>query len=67
MFNIFKKKTAEEKIIELKSKIASMEKEVELLWKFENDGGYLIGKRAEIIGIEKRLAYYKKKLELLSV
>jgi len=65
MFNIFKKKTTEEKIIKLKCEIAAMEKEIEVLWKIETKGGYLFGKRDEIISVEKKLAYKKKKIELL--
>ena len=67
MFNIFRKKTAEEKMIDLKCKIASMEKELEVLWRIENTGGYVLGKRNEIIDLEKKLAYEKKALELKSV
>ena len=64
MFKIFKKKTPEEKLIILKCNIASMEREVEVMWKLENRGGYLIGNRDEITALEKRLAYSKKELEL---
>lgn len=66
MFNIFKKKTTEERMINLKCKIASMEKELEVLWKLETGGGYIFGKRDEILTLEKKLAYKKKELELKS-
>ena len=66
MFNIFRKKTTEEKMIALKCKIASMERELEVLWKIENTGAYAFGKRNEIIDLEKNLAYKKKELELKS-
>ena len=66
MFGIFKRKTTEEKLIDSKCKVASMEKELEVLWKIENTDGYAIGKRNEIIDLEKKLAYKKKELELKS-
>jgi len=44
-----------------------MEKELEVLWKFENKpNGYIFGKRGEIIALEINLAKTKKKLELLN-
>lgn len=67
MFNIFRKKTTEEILIDLKCNIASMEKELDVLWTLEKDGGYIFGKRAEILRLEKKLAYKKKELELKSV
>ena len=66
MFDILKRKTAEEKLIILKCKIASMEKELEVLWKIETTGRYVTGKRDEIISLEKKLAYKKKEFELTS-
>ena len=64
MFELFRKKTPEEKIIKLKCEIAALEKEVEVLWKIETEGNYLIGKRNEIISVEKKLAYKTKLVEL---
>ena len=64
MFGIFKRKTPEEKRLILRCKIAGMEKELEVLWKLENKGGYITGKREEILTLEKNLAYSKKELEL---
>jgi len=55
----------EHSIIQLKCDIAESEKELEILWKFENIGGYLIGKREEIISLEGQVAFNKRKLELL--
>lgn len=64
MFNIFRRETPEEKIIRLKCEIAVLEKEVEVLWKIENEHNYIIGKRNEIIAAEKKLAYKSKLVEL---
>lgn len=64
MLKFFKKKTPEEKLIILKCSIASMERELEVLWKLETYGGYLIGSRTEILSLERKLAYNKKELEL---
>lgn len=60
----FKKKTKDEQRIELTCTIASMEKELEVMWKLEKHGGYMTGKRDEITRLEKNLAYKKKELEL---
>lgn len=67
MLGIFRKKTTEEKMLKLKCKIAAMERELEVLWKLENTGGYIMGKRSEIIDLERKLAYKKKELELKSI
>lgn len=56
-------KTKEEKILRLKCEIASLKKEVEVLWKLE--GNYLFGNRDKIVSVEKKLAYKKKQVELI--
>lgn len=66
MWNPFRKRTTEEQRLELQCKIASMEKELEALWKFEKARGYVTGNRDEIIDITKKLAYKQKQLELLN-
>ena len=58
-------RTTDEKIHQLLCTIASEKKELEVLWKLETTGGYLIGKRDEILVLEKSLAYKKEKLKLL--
>jgi len=63
---MFHFRTKEQRIYYIKIKLAGMEKELEVLWKFENKGGYLTGKRSEIIALEINLAKTKKKLELLN-
>lgn len=67
MLKMFKKKTPEEKMIILKCKIASMERELEVLWKLETQSGYVFGKRDEILRLEKTLAYSKKEVELRTI
>ena len=62
MFDFLRRKTTEEKMIDLKCKIAGMERELEVLWKIETTGNYITGKRDEIISLEKKLAYKKKDL-----
>lgn len=54
-------------IYRFKCKLAGMEKELEVLWKFEKRGEYLTGLRTKIITLEKKIAITKKKLELLEL
>ena len=67
MFELFRKKTPEEKVIKLKCEIAALEKEVEVLWKLENNGNYLFGNRKDLINFEKKLAYKSKLANLLQI
>jgi len=72
MFGWFKKKEKtpeekkhdlEDKINKLKGKIVEEEAEVKVLWEIEKYGGYVFGKRDEIIDLEVSLA--RKKIELM--
>jgi len=74
MFGWFKKKekTPEEKKHDLKNKrdklrvkIAEEMAEVKTLWELEKYGGYVFGRRDELITLEKQLARRKVELELL--
>ena len=56
----FRKKTRKEKLCTL----ASMEKELEVIWKLETTGGYVFGMKNEIISLERQIAYLKADLEI---
>jgi hypothetical protein len=57
----FKKQTKEQKII----KLVGLERELVVLWQFENRGNYALGMRTEIITLEKCIARLKKEIELM--
>jgi hypothetical protein len=48
-----------------KCRLASWKKELEVLWEFENRGGYVFGNAPQIISLEKKVAYLEEEIKLM--
>ena len=50
---------------DLQTKIEVLTKEIEVLWRFEQRGGYAFGKRDQIVSKEKELVKLRQQLKQL--